>query len=383
MKNALKIIGGLIIGIAAGLIIGAGCVVMFTDTSLTEYIDKFKSTEMSILPAAIIVSILSFAASLVILITAHEAGHLVCGLASGYKFVSFRIFNYTFIKIDGRIRVKRYAIAGTGGQCLMTPPDLPPEKMPVMLYNAGGVLANILLLAAAVPFLLHAESPLVKEAIALFCLTDLFLILINGVPMKVGGIGNDAYNMLHLRHNLKAKRAMAVQLRSNALIQEGVRPRDMPAEWFVADHDIDYSDPIEAAMPMIRASRLIDEMKWDEAYEEFDKLYSRKDVIIQLYVYEIACELAFCAMVTGRTDRAQSLIDDKLRKYIDTYRKMQSTKQRLLFAEALCIESDADKASAIYEGVKSSRDMYLLRGEVDSDLAVMEQIRNAAIYPLA
>ncbi len=62
---------------------------------------------------------------------------------------------------------------------------------------------------------------------------------------------------------------------------------------------------------------------------------------------------------------------------------MQSTKQRLLFAEALCIESDADKASAIYEGVKSSRDMYLLRGEVDSDLAVMEQIRNAAIYPLA
>ena len=74
----------------------------------------------------------------------HEGGHLVCGLATGYRFVSFRIFNLTFIRKDGKLCIKRFSLAGTGGQCLLTPPERPLEDIPTTLYNLGGVLANLL-----------------------------------------------------------------------------------------------------------------------------------------------------------------------------------------------------------------------------------------------
>ena len=74
----------------------------------------------------------------------HEGGHLVCGLATDYRFVSFRIFNLTFIRKDGKLCIKRFSLAGTGGQCLLTPPERPLEDIPTTLYNLGGVLANLL-----------------------------------------------------------------------------------------------------------------------------------------------------------------------------------------------------------------------------------------------
>ena len=52
----------------------------------------------------------------------HEAGHLVFGLISGYRFLSFRIFSIIFVKVDGHIVRKRYSLRGTAGQCLMYPP---------------------------------------------------------------------------------------------------------------------------------------------------------------------------------------------------------------------------------------------------------------------
>ena len=52
----------------------------------------------------------------------HETGHLVFGLLTGYKFVSFRIGSIMLIKESGKLRLKLYNIVGTGGQCLMMPP---------------------------------------------------------------------------------------------------------------------------------------------------------------------------------------------------------------------------------------------------------------------
>ena len=74
----------------------------------------------------------------------HEAGHLVFGLMSGYQYCSFRIGSFMWIKQDGKMRVKRFSLAGTGGQCLMAPPDLVDGKMPYVLYNMGGCLANLI-----------------------------------------------------------------------------------------------------------------------------------------------------------------------------------------------------------------------------------------------
>ena len=95
------------------------------------------------LPYVLILLIYMYAAIFVHVII-HEAGHLVFGLLSGYSFTSFRIFSFMWIKENGKLRLKRLSLAGTAGQCLMTPPELVDGKMPVVLYNLGGSIMNLL-----------------------------------------------------------------------------------------------------------------------------------------------------------------------------------------------------------------------------------------------
>lgn len=371
MNTILKLIGGLFVGIVVGLTIAAILVVMFTDTTFEEFINNILSTDGLEIATAALVGMISFIVAIAILIPIHEAGHLVCGLLTGYEFVSFRIFNFTFIKIDGKIRVKKFAVAGTGGQCLLTPPDLPVEKIPTGWYNAGGVLANLLVLLLVLPLFLMNLNPFVAEALTIFCLADAFLILMNGIPMKIGGISNDGYNLIYLNRNLLSKRAIVLQLRSNALIQNGMRPKEMLSEWFEWRTDINFKNPLEVSIPLMHASRLIDEMRWEEAYKEFEELYSHKADIMQLYAHEIVCELAFCALATGRKGQANELLDEKLRKYIETYKKVMSSKLRILCAIALYLDNDKNRAEEIFETLSANQEKYLLQGEVKSDLAIM------------
>lgn len=372
LRSILKMILGLIGGIIVGLLIAALVVLCFTDTTFAEFFKNLVSAKFTDALVAAVVGFIAFVFSIIILIPLHEAGHLVCGLLSGYKFVSFRIFSFTFIRLDGKLLVKKYAVAGTGGQCLLTPPDLPIEKIPTVWYNFGGVLANIIAVCVVIPLLFTNVQPLFFEAIVIFILTAVLLIVMNGVPMKISGTGNDAYNMLALRKNMLSKRGLVDSLRANAMIQNGVRPKDMPDKWFIIPSDIDYSNQLEISIPMMAASRLIDEMNYQEALRSFEKLYEHKQEIISLYVKEIECELVFLRLMCGHINRAQELLTPELKKYIDTYSAVMSSKERILCAISLIMENDVNKAIEIYNALLQKENEYLLQGEVKSDIAIMK-----------
>lgn len=374
MKTILKLLGGLLIGALIGLLIGGLIVVLFTDTTWSEYIQKYYSIDISEGIAVFLVAVASLVVSLAIIVPVHELGHLICGLLSGYKFVSFRIFNWTFIKENGKIRIKKFAVAGTGGQCLLTPPDIPLEKIPTGWYNFGGVLANIVLLIIVIPFFFLDLNPFVAEALAIFAATDIIMILLNGIPMQAGGVGNDGYNIKLLKKNLLSKQGIVNQLRANALIQNGIRPKDMPEDLFSNPEEINYKNALEVSIPLMYASRLIDNFDYERALECIEHIYSHKDEIMPLYVKEIACELAFLYLRSGNKEKADKLLDKELRKYINTYRKMMSSKERLLIAITLYLDNDEAKARDLYEGLKSRKDEYLLQGEVKSDLAIVEDM---------
>ena len=131
MKKVLKAIGSVLI-IAFACILGAvGGFILST----MLFSGDFTIPEIAVVILGIA---LAFYVSLII----HEGGHLLFGLLSGYGFSSFRIGNFMWIKQDEGIKLRRLSIAGTGGQCLMTPPENKEGKIPVVLYNLGGVFAK-------------------------------------------------------------------------------------------------------------------------------------------------------------------------------------------------------------------------------------------------
>ena len=199
----------------------------------------------------------------------------------------------------------------------------------------------------------------------------------SGIPMKRGGIGNDADNMCLLLKDSKSKQALVTQLRINALVQEGMRPKDMPAEWFSQTEDINYKDALQVTIALMSASRLLDCEEWEAAYNAFEKIMSHRHEVIGLLIKETACELLFTALVTKRTARAEELYTDELDTYIRQYKDVTSSKQRLLCALALYRDKDTAKAKEIYEATCQRKNKYLMQGEVSSDIALMKSILTA------
>lgn len=370
----LKLIIALAIGIIGGLSIAGVGLYFVEDMPVSVFLDKLAAFGVLRFVGIFLSAAIATALAVYLQIILHEGGHLVCGLATGYKFVSFRIFSLTIIRKDGKLCLRRFCVDGTGGQCLLTPPDLPFDKIPTMLYNLGGVMSNIMFSIIAVVLLVAIDDmpDLLMMFLVMFTIMGVIMALMNGIPMNIGGISNDAKNALMLGKDLKSKQIFVTQLRTNALVQNGVRPKDMPGEWFMADGEIDYSNALQASARIMYAGWLIDKEQWQEAYEVLEDMEAHKDKIVGLFANELDCELIFTALVTGKTERAKELLTDKLLAYINRFKGVMSSKQRLLCAMALYIDQDAAKAKEIYDNVCAMSDGYLMQGEVISDIAIMK-----------
>ena len=308
-------------------------------------------------------------------IFAHEGGHLLCGLLSGYRFVSFRTGSITLVKTDGKYRLKRYKIAGTGGQCLMAPPtNVPLDKLPTMLYNAGGVIMNVLIATVALVLWLRYDLKQPWDALA-FALMFLGypMALLNGIPMRVGGIPNDGYNMLNLHRDPEATRGFAVQLLANEQSQRGVRMRDMPQEWFAMPSAMNYADALQTGLAVMRVSWLMDCERTDEALALAREMWQHHDEMAMLIKWELQGEFMYLNYVTGHLDEARFLAaDERFVRYTRAHAKVMSAKQRWLMVMAL-LKDQHDQATHIAHTVEARRSQYVLQGEVTSDIDLMNQ----------
>ena len=97
MKTLFKLIGGLLFGAIIGLVTIILILALIDGESvMTEartIYSKFSLQEILGIIWLLIASLIAFILNIII----HEGGHLVAGLLTGYKFVSFRFFNWTII----------------------------------------------------------------------------------------------------------------------------------------------------------------------------------------------------------------------------------------------------------------------------------------------
>ena len=98
------------------MLVGAGCGA-FIAKYLKSMSERGTTFGEDILRLALLILVMYVCMFIQIVI--HEAGHLVFGRLTGYEFVSFRIGSFMWIKEEGKLKLKRYSLAGTGGQCLM------------------------------------------------------------------------------------------------------------------------------------------------------------------------------------------------------------------------------------------------------------------------
>ena len=376
MKTAVKIVIGLLVGICAGLLLAGLIVTLVKDMTWAEYFTKF---DASVIPLFLHL-FLAMVLAVIVQIAVHEAGHLVGGLMSGYRFVSYRVGSFALIRRDGKFMFKRFGIAGTGGQCLMLPPDRPIEQIRTMPYDLGGVVANLLLSVLCVIVLLcvdldfsYAVYP-VMMAIAGFGLAAL-----NGIPININGMPNDGMQAVMLRKDMVTKRVLFKLLKAYALVQDGMRPRDLPAEWFDYELGKENVNPLVVNILAMKVGVLLDRMEWEEARELCAALLEKENHIPVIFLFEFRCEYVFTLLVTGEKAKAAEIYADKtLQAYIRRTQEIMPSRQRLLCAVSLLLDNDRAKAEEIAAKVERNREQYISLGEAISELEIMKSLLREA-----
>lgn len=326
----------------------------------------------------IYVLVLIFFLGYLVHVIIHESGHLVFGLMTGYSFVSFRVGPHTLIKEDNNIKYKKFNIPGTAGQCLMIPPALKDGKFPFVIYNLGGGLMNLiasLLGVLIVIFVPNVAFPL-NAILVLGGLGGMFAAITNLIPLKIGGIANDGYNILSMIRDEGARKGLYLQLWVNGLLSKGKRIKDIPLEMFKLKEDSDLCNPLISSIKLMEYSWYLDNMNFEKAKQSIDAFVPYLDKIIGVYKNEINCERIFLELV-GNCDKSfiDDLYDKNLKRYIKAAKYMIS-KKRVLMAYEVFYNKDKEKALKRHEEAKKLAEKYPIKGDADSELMIMEWIKD-------
>ena len=362
IRQILSFAFSLLIGVACGFLISAS-----VDRTISE--DAPYYVRLLIIAVHVMEMLLATYVQLII----HESGHLVFGLMSGYRFSSFRIASFMWVKESGRIRFKRFSVAGTGGQCLMVPPDMKDGKIPVVLYNLGGTMMNaitsVLFLGL---FFATASIPFLATSMLFLAAVGLILAITNGVPMRTGVIDNDGYNAYALARNSEAMRAFWVQLKVNEQIAAGVRLKDMPEEWFEVPSDEAMKNSMVSVVGVFACNRLMDEERFAEADELMARMLKRELGTAGLHRFMLVCDRAFVEMIAENRKEVLDRMFSKEQKQFMNQMKGFLGVIRTEYAYALFYERDMAKAEAIRARFENRAKSYPYPIDVVSERELMD-----------
>lgn len=308
----------------------------------------------------------------------HEAGHLVFGLRSGYRFSSFRIGSFMWLKDKDRIVLRKLSIAGTGGQCLMVPPEMTDGKIPVVLYNLGGCILN--LIASGICFLLYlliGGGSWISAFLVMMAVIGVVIAMMNGIPLRLGAVDNDGRNALSLGKNKDAMYAFWMQLKVNEQIARGVRLKDMPDAWFWMPTDAAMRNSMVAAQGVFACNRMMDRQRFDEADRQMAHLLQIESGINGLHRSLLICDRMYCELIgENRPEVLAGLYTGEQKKFMKSMRKFPSV-IRTEYAYALLAQKNtasADASMALFDTVAKT---YPYPSDIQSERQLMEIARTA------
>ena len=288
IQGVLQLIGimfvGAIIGYAVGKIVG----------------DTLARVDTPNIIFLFIAGVIAFILQVIV----HEAGHLVFGLLSGYKFISFRVFDFKIIKDEnGKLKIRYERLAGTGGQCLMRAPEYVEGKFKYRLYLLGGVIFNIV-------FSIVSWLILPSYYTLLFALIGFALAFLNLIPMGF----NDGMTYYHASKDETTRFILYLQLEyiyyqsigKNLLIEQ---PKIVEK---INSLEITNTNYLTDALEFIKLDGLEYFFEFDALYNESRKLYIERNDLLPVYKVELMTLLVkLISLVNPEDELLEELMKDK------------------------------------------------------------------------
>ncbi|MCF0106725.1 MAG: hypothetical protein HUJ53_08195, partial [Holdemanella sp.] len=288
-----------------GLVIGKG---------LTEY-EKIIGNDLSFLELILylILSVIIMYLFYFINTYAHELGHVLFGLLTGYEFSSIRFGSILIYKSEGKLKIGKYHMAGTGGQALMIPPKTDPFHMPYVLYNAGGLIINLLITILGGIIYLNTSNFYIRYIFILLSLTALAVFVTNGLPFTE--LGTDGANIILLKDKY-ARLSFYNSLIINHNLYNNIPIKDMDPNLFYYDKSIELKNPLVTALAVNKFSYLFVSHQFDEAYELGNYIKENAKSINKLHAIEIELDTLYMLIVIQKEyEKAKKEFDKNHKEY--------------------------------------------------------------------
>jgi hypothetical protein len=290
---------------------------------------------------------------------------LIAGKLSGYKFMSFRVYSILFVKEDGKLVIKKFSVPGTAGQCLMIPPDPVNGEFPYKLYNLGGSLMNFIMSGLFTVLLVFSLPFYAVLLLITFLAVGFGIGLMNILPLKIGGVATDGYNVSLLNKCEETRAAFRVMLVSNAYMAAGMRYKDMPAEW--SELPDDFNNPIIVTTALLRYNYLCDIKNLTEAKLLAERILNETDKILEIHKNLLRCEIMFLEIVGEcRKEEIERLYTNELKKAVKASAGLISV-QRLLYAYEKLVTLDETAAKKAFERFEKICKKYPYAGDAEME----------------
>ncbi len=305
------------------------------------------SANSSNLTINLLVTFVFFFFSYLIQIIIHEFGHLIFGLIVGYKFSSFRIGNILFYKDKNKIKIKRFSVPGTAGQCLLYPPKNKTGANQAIIYLLGGSIINIVIsVVLIILYIQYKDTKYLSEILFFTGSMGIFVGLLNLIPMRLNLVNNDGYSAVMIKKNPKALKAFWIQLNINMLHSNGEFLRNMPDEWFYIPDDDELKNSLTSTIGLFTYNRMIEKFEFKEAYELLLKLNSDECDIPGLHKTLLTADKIYLELIFGELNLANDSFNNEFRKQMKIISRSISC-IRMEYAYALLYEKNNLKANLL------------------------------------
>lgn len=316
--------------------------------------------------------ILSFYVQMIL----HEAGHLIFGLLTGYRFLSFRIASFMWVKDNGKIRFCRYTLAGTGGQCLLAPPEWTQKGIPYVWYNLGGVIMNLLCaVIGTVLYFFVSKDGLPGTVFICMIIVGIILALLNGLPLKTESVNNDGHNIVAISKNKDSLRAWWLMMKINEDVTYGIRLKDMPDTWFEIPAESTWKNVMQVDLAVFHANRLLDQGKIDECRELITRLFDADTAMQGIYRWMLGMDLVYCELLgEQKADIIENFNSKELKQLQSSMSKFPSV-IRTQYAYYLLAKKDEKEANLYRSKFDKIAKNYPYRAEIASETELMEKAK--------
>ena len=355
---------------AVGMICGAIAGLFIAKFLLGNDSSKNKDTALIFAVLDIFTIFIAYILGIII----HESGHLVMGLLTGYKFVSFRIGTFTIVKRDGKLSVNRFKVVGTAGQCLMTHDIVDsPEDIPYFWYHAGGGLFNILtaVIMGSVSLILKDGSQ-VKTIVSLIAVVSLFIALLNLIPMKLSGVQNDGANILLQLRSPEERKYLLNGLIIAGNMYQGKTLYELPEKLF--DGADAAGDLGKVQLAIDKAGRSADLFDFETARDMYERILEN-DSLVEILANECRCELMFCYIMLGESKEKIDELYDDVKKYIAQTEKFMLSKTLIMYVYYYIYKKDKTNADKYCSLTDTMSENYVCPGEAKAVKGTLEYIK--------